>query len=317
MYENIRPGVAKIFILVAAAVAPASAQTYISAEPIPSGTVVGAANLASIENLSYGVRALWAQRLAGCGIVDNIVSALSRSGAITTLTGANTRYQVAAGGFQGVTDPSYVFTSVDSGPQAVSQSDVFVLDNALGYALNQDGTAQFSLRYDHGNPYDSPLDYAVVTFSQNLSGENAQGFFNYLGTIDPALWTGVDAGFTQIPLNLFSPANSMLFLIGAVPKHEFETGLYRAAATTRGAAYSPLDNHGNPAVATAGAAFPGNDWSTFPGGNQYLVNVSNSPGLLNELAALRQTHLNAVANLLAAIARGDVDDYLNNRFRCP
>jgi hypothetical protein len=302
-------------LLVAAAL-PAAAQTYISAEPIPSGVVVGAANLAAIESLGYGNMALWAQRLQRCGIVDNIMATLSENQAITTLTRANTRYRVAAGGFQGVTDPSYVFSMRDSGPLAVSQSDVFVIDNALCYALNQDGTAQFSLQYNPSNPYDFSIAYAVVKFNGNLTGEKAQDFFNYLGTIDTALWTGTDAGFTQIPLKPRGAYNSMLFLIGNVSVSEFETGLFNAATTTQGATYLPLD-HGNPSVATAGVAFPGNDWSAFPNGDEYLVNISNSPALLSELAAVRSKHLVAVSSLLSAIASHDVDDYLNSQFRCP
>jgi hypothetical protein len=70
-------------------------------------------------------------------------------------------------------------------------------------------------------------------------------------------------------------------------------------------------------LATAGAAFPGNDWTAFPNGDQYLVNLPNSPQLLSQLAALRQEHLSAVSNLLAAIAKGDVDTYLKSGFRCP
>ena len=54
-----------IFACLAAAALPVHAQTYISAEPIPSGTVVGPANLASIESLGYANMALWAQRLQG------------------------------------------------------------------------------------------------------------------------------------------------------------------------------------------------------------------------------------------------------------
>jgi hypothetical protein len=42
------------------------------------------------------------------------------------------------------------------------------------------------------------VDYAVVTFAGTLTGEEAKGFFGYLGTIDPALWSGTFAGFTQI-----------------------------------------------------------------------------------------------------------------------
>jgi hypothetical protein len=305
-----------IVMLLVSAALPAGAQTYISAEPIPSGVVVGAANLAAIENLGYANMALWAQRLQGCGIVDNIVNVLVENRAIATFNLANSRYQVAAGGFQGVTDPTYVFTTIDSGPLAVSQSDIFVLDNALGYALNQDGTAQFSLRYDPDNPYDFSNVYAVVNFSGNLTGENAQRFFNYLGTIDTNLWTGTDAGFTQIPLTLFGPDNAMLFLIGDVSTQEFEFGLYKAATSFQGASYAPLEN-GSPTVATAGAAFPGNDWSAYPGGDQYLVNVPNSPRLLSDLSALRQTHLRAVYNLLGAIASRDIAQYLSLSFRCP
>ena len=49
-----------------------------------------------------------------------------------------------------------------------------------------------------------------------------------------------------------------------------------------------------------GAAFPGNDWITSPGGYGYLSKLVNpSPQLLNELAALRQKHLKAVAEQCA------------------
>src|SRR5262245_61187300 len=61
--------------------------------------------------------------------------------------------------------------------------------------------------------------------------------YNYLGTIDPKLWSGTNAGFTQVnisdnPVNNYLSDDSMLFLIGAVPKHEFIQGLYAAATTT-------------------------------------------------------------------------------------
>ena len=38
-----------------------------------------------------------------------------------------------------------------------------MLDNALGYALDQSGAAQFGLVYDKRNPFEFALDYAVVT----------------------------------------------------------------------------------------------------------------------------------------------------------
>ncbi len=207
---------------------------------------------------------------------------------------------------------------VDSGTAAVSPQDVFVLDNALGYALNQDGTAQFSLRYNPNDPNSFSIAYGVVTFAGVLSGLHAQDFFAHVGTIDPALFTGPDAGFTQVNLQYLGLNNSMLFLIGDVSNSEFENGLAQAARTTPGALYLPLDRNGNPTTATGGAAFPGNDWVAFPGGDGYLSNLGNpSTQLLSELNSLRQEHLQAVANLLSAIDSGNVGNYLNFQFRCP
>ena len=296
------------------------AQTYISAEAIPASDIVGAANLAKIEGLGYADLELWTQRLLNdCGIVQNVIGVLTDNRAIkTVIPFLNTSYRVAAGGFEGVTDPSYVFTMVDSGPVAVNPADVFALDNALGYALNQDGTAQFSLRYNPSDPNSFSIAYGVVTFAGALTGEQAQKFFNYLGTIDPALWTGTDAGFTQVNLQYFGLNDSMLFLIGDVSTTEFENGLSEAARTTPHATYSPLGKNGKPTTATGGAAFPGNDWVASPNGAGYLSNLVNpSPQLLSALARLRQQHLQAVANLLNAINKGNVSFYLNDQFKCP
>jgi hypothetical protein len=296
---------------------PAFAQTYVSAEPIPSMQIVGKADLAKIEAVGYSKLTLWSLRLLyDCGIVQNVISTLSDNKAISTIHPSNTLYGVAAGGFEAVTDPSYVFRIEDSGPFAASASDIFVLDNALGYALNQGGTAQFGLSYDPTNPNTFPSAYAVVTFGGYLTGEGAQKFFNYLGTINPALWSGKNAGFTQIALDDFGLSNSMLFLIGAVSKAKFTKGLYKAVVTTPDTTYSPLEQNGTPT--TAGAALPGNDWKSSPGGEGYLSKLINpSPQLLNQLAVLRQKHLRAVADLLKAINNGDLWGYLGDQFKCP
>ena len=296
---------------------PVAATTYISVEPIPSRDVVGQNALDMILSVGYPNLELWSNRLLNdCDIVQNIIDALTSNGAISTVNPGNTRFLVAAGGFEAVTDPSYVFTVRDSGPNAVSAADVDVLDNALGYVLNQSGTAHFSP--DNSKAYDFSLDYAVVTFTGSLSGVRAKEFFDYLGTIDPALWSGQFAGFTQIDFQDSPTNNSMLFLKPATTKQEFITGLSTAANTTSGATYVTLNNHGQPTTAKAGIAFPGNDWIAFPNGDQYLAKLSNaSPQLLNQLATLRQRHLQAVASLLDAIARGKVNIYLNNQFRCP
>ena len=61
-----------------------------------------------------------------------------------------------------------MFTIRDSGFDPVSASDVDVLDNALGYVLNQEATAHFSP--DNFKAYAFKLDYAVVTFPSGLDG---------------------------------------------------------------------------------------------------------------------------------------------------
>jgi hypothetical protein len=294
-----------------------AATTYISAEPIPSRDVVGQDALATILSAGYPNLERWSDRLLNdCGIVQNVIDVLTSDGAITTVNSGNTSFRVAAGGFEAVTDPSFVATVRDSGHDPVSEVDVDVLDNALGYVLNQSGTAHFSP--DNEKAYQFALDYAVVTFAGTLTGVEAKAFFDYLGTIDFALWGGRFAGFTQIDFEDSPTNNSMLFLKPAATKRRLIDGLFAAANTTPGATYVTLNNHGDPTTAMAGIAFPGNDWIAFPGGDQYLTNLNNpSPQLLAALASLRQQHLQAVADLLEAIDRGKVDQYLNHQFSCP
>jgi hypothetical protein len=297
--------------------APAvSGTTYISAEPVPNRDVVGDENLDRIRSIGYANLERWSQRLLHeCRVVDNVIDALTAHGAISSVTATNTRFVVAAGGFEAATNPSYVFTVQDSGLGAVSAGDVDVLDNALGYVLSQGGTVHFST--DNKKAYAFFLDYAVVTFAGTLTGEEAREFFDHLGTIDPALWSGLFAGFTQIDFAGSLTNNSMLFLQPAVSKRQFISGLSAAASNDTRATYSPLKINGKPTTATAGVAFPGNDWVAFPDGDGYLMNIGDSPQLLTELATLRQLHLSAVANLLGAIDRGNVEAYLNGQFTCP
>ena len=64
-----------IVLLAATARSPASAQTYISAEPIPSQQIVGTANLAAIEGIGYANMELWSKHLLNdCQIVHPFVS---------------------------------------------------------------------------------------------------------------------------------------------------------------------------------------------------------------------------------------------------
>ena len=190
-----------------------------------------------------------------------------------------------------------------------------MLDNALGYVLSQGSTVHFSP--DNAKFYAFVLDYAVVTFQGTLSGDEARRFFEGLGAIDDALFSGLFAGFTQLDFGNFSTNNSMLFLQPAVSKRRFITGLAAAVDTVPRATYFPLKNNGAPTTARAGIAFPGNDWLAFPDGDQYLANIDANTQLLGELAALRQKHLAAVEDLLEAIEDDRVDMYLNQGFSCP
>ena len=296
----------------------ASAITYMSIETVPNKDVVGVGEdvVITIRSIGYANLERWSQRLlVECRVVDSVIAALTDDAAISSVTSANTRVVVAAGGFEGGTNPSFVFTVKDSGADPVIEADVDVLGNALGYVLSQGSTAHFSP--DNFKAYGFPLDYILVTFSGTLSGDEAQAFFEHLGTIDEALFSGLFAGFTQVDLPGSSMHNSMLFLQPAVSKRRFISGLSAAVEDEPRASYSPLKNNGAPTTARAGVAFPENDWLASPDGGQYLANVGGSARLRSELAALRQRHLTAVDSLLEAIAEGGVEDYLATQFTCP
>lgn len=175
-------------VLLAAALAvhaAAATTTYISVEPIPSRDVVGQDALGQILSAGYPNLERWSNRLlADCGLVQRVIDVLTLNGAISTVNSGNTTFLVAAGGFESVTNPSFVATVMDS----VSGEDVDVLDNALGYVFNQGGTAHFSP--DNPKAYAFSLDYAVVTVEGTLTGVQAKEFFDFLGTIDFALWGG-------------------------------------------------------------------------------------------------------------------------------
>ena len=298
------------------AVHTVSATTYMSVEPIPNRDVIGEENLAKLRSIGYRNLERWSQRLLSeCRAVDSVIDALSEGGAITSVTPTNTRFVVAAGGFEGATNPSFVFTVQDTGTGSATAADINVLGNALGYVLNQGSTAHFSP--DNAKAYAFVLDYAVVTFQGTLTGEEAGDFFDHLGTIDAALWSGLFAGFTQIDFGGSPTNNSMLFLQPAVSRNRFISGLSTAAADDPQATYFPLKNNGTPTTARAGIAFPSNDWAAFPNGDDYLANIGGTPQLRKALAALRQDHLTAVANLLEAIEDQRVERYLDRQFRCP
>ena len=55
-------------------------------------------------------------------MVDSVIDALTANATISSVTSTNTRVVVAAGGFEGGTNPSFVLTVKDSGKGSVSRS---------------------------------------------------------------------------------------------------------------------------------------------------------------------------------------------------
>ena len=314
MRRNFATTVALIISLTAQTI---SATTYMSVEPIPSRDVVGQQDLETILSAGYPHLELWSNRLLDeCKIVDSVAGVLAADGAISTINGDNPSVLVAAGGFEGITNPSYVFTIRDSGLDAASAADINAFDNALGYVLNQGGTVHFSP--DDPKAYDFSLDFAVITFEDVLKGVDAKAFFDFLGTINPDLWSGLFAGFTQIAFQGSPLNNSMLFLKPAASKQKLIAGLSTADIATPEATYVTLNNNGRPTTDKAGIAFPGNDWNAFPDGDQYLSQLGNrSSDALSALADLRELHLLAVEDLVAAIESGNLGSYLGSEFTCP
>src|SRR5262245_65797136 len=92
-----------VLLVTTLVVQPVTATTYISVEPIPNRDVVGENALAMILTVSYPNLELWSNRLLNdCGIVQNVIDTLASNGAISTVNPGNTRFLVAAGGFEAV-----------------------------------------------------------------------------------------------------------------------------------------------------------------------------------------------------------------------
>ena len=97
------------------------ANTYGSVEPIANPAVI---DTTPLRDQSLRVRVEFAKRLFGCGIVDDVIDVLDKTHAISTVNDLNTHFQVGAGGFAGETNPAFVYTVIDDGPNAASAGDV-------------------------------------------------------------------------------------------------------------------------------------------------------------------------------------------------
>jgi hypothetical protein len=235
------------------------ANTFGSVEPIANPAVI---DTTPLRDQPLRVREAFANRLLECGIVDRVIDALSSTRAISSINSLNTSFAVGAGGFAGETNPSYVYTVIDDGPNAASIDDVKVLTDSLGYVLSQ-GSA-FVLDADNPGSFDFPANYVVLNFARPPSIATSAALFRLVGRIDPELFETDSSGYTQF-------GRAYLSLQSFVPDQQFIDGYVEAAARF-GVEYTPIVG-GTPSLFQGGAAFPGNDWTANPGGEQYLARI--------------------------------------------
>jgi len=300
---------ARIFLTTALSfsfVGTALANTYGSVEPIANPAVIDTRPLRSQD---LDVRVAFAQRLFQCGIVDQVIHVLSSSGAVTTINGLNTRFEVGAGGFAGHTNPAYVYTVIDSGPNAASIGDIKVLTDSLGYVMSQ-GSA-FLLDADNTASFDFPANYVVLNFDRPPSIAGSAALFENVGRIDPHIFNTNTSGYTQ-------SGRAYLSLQSAVPDAQFIAGYVEAAAEF-GVEYTPIVN-GEPSLFQGGAAFPGNNWTRNPHGEAYLARI---PAQSHEaLGQIRDFHLRVTQEVLKRLEHDgdhhDTDKELHEvtQFKC-
>ena len=269
----------------------ALAETVGSVEPIIDNGVIETGVLVGQE---LDVRAAFAERLLQCGIVDEVERLLSHERVTTTLDDRNTRFQVAAGGFQGHTNPTFAFSAIDSGANAASHADLQALTDSLGFVMTQDSV--FLLDEDRTTSFDFPTSYVVLKFHRTPRLEDSAALFETVGDIDPQLFETDTSGYTQV-------GRSYVSLQSDVPDEEFIAG-YVQAARDFGVEYTPVVA-GVPSLFHGSAAFPANDWVAHPHGEDYLARL---PGRIHGvLRRIRDAHLSFTRRAVRTLVRAEGD----------
>jgi hypothetical protein len=258
------------------------AQTYGSVEPIANPAVI---DTTPLRDQPLRVREAFATRLLQCGIVSDVVDALTSTRAISTINGLNTRFAVGAGGFAGETNPSFVYTVQDEGPNAASVDDVKVLTDSLGFILSQ-GSA-FLLDADNPGNFDFPANFVVLNFAAPPPIPISAALFKTVGRLDRDLFETDTSGYTQF-------GRAYVSLQSDVTDERFINGYSRAAAIF-GVEYTPIIN-GEPGLFQGGAAFPGNDWTTSTRGEEYLDRIPAQSH--RALKQIRAFHLRVTREVL-------------------
>ena len=275
--------------LVAALCGTLQANKYGSVEPIANSAVI---DTGPLSGQPLKVREAFANRLLQCGIVNQVVEALSKTRAVATINGLNTSVAVGAGGFAGSTNPSFVFTVLDDGPNAASAADVQVLTDSLGYVMSQ--ASAFLLDSDDPSSFDFPANYVVLNFPATPTIAASAALFRIVGGIDKDLFETDTSGYTQF-------GRAYLSLQSDVSDERFIAG-YAEAARVTGLEYTPIVN-GKPALFQGGAAFPGNDWTMNRRGEEYLERIPAQSH--RALARIRAFHLQVTQEVLRRLAHGN------------
>jgi hypothetical protein len=286
----------RVSVLCLALGSPVLATTYGSVEPIATSDVV---DTGLLRQQRLEVRAAFAHRLLQCGIVDEVLDVLRSNKSIRTINGLNVHVEVGAGGFAGATNPSFVYTVLDSGPNAATHEDVRIATDSLGYVLSQ-GSA-FLLDAANASSFDFPANYVVLNFDTPPSLRKSAALFETVGTIDPELFATDSSGYTQY-------GRAYLSLQSLVEDDRFIAGYVQAAARF-GVEYTPVVG-GAASLFTGGAAFPGNNWILYPRGEEYLSRIPAANH--QELRRLRNGHLRFTREALRALA-GEDDDQSRDR----
>jgi hypothetical protein len=263
------------------------ANTYGSVEPFANTAVV---DIRPLKEQPLPVREMFAARLLECGIVNRVIDALTRTGAINTVNALNTQFVVGAGGFAGETNPSFVYTALDNGPNAASNADIKVLTDSLAYVMSQ--ASAFLLDFDNPAAFDFPANFVVLNSTRPPTIANSESLFRLVGQIDRELYETDTSGYTQY-------GRAYLSLQSAVPDAQFINGYLRAAMLA-GLEYGTIVN-GRPGLFQGGAAFPGNDWFLNRRGEEFLSRIPRqSHGALGDI---REYHLRITGEVLRRIDR--------------
>lgn len=272
------------------------ATTYGSVEPIANQAVI---DTTPLLNQPLQVREAFARRIFQCGIVDRVLDVLTSTGAIRSVNALNAHFAVGAGGFAGRTNPSFVFTILDEGPNAASHGDINIVTDSLGYVMSQ--ASAFLLDANDPSSFDFPANYVVINFPTPPSLRASATLFRTVGEIDPLLFGTDTSGYTQF-------GRAYLSLQSDVLDAQFIAG-YVAAADQLGLQYTPIVS-GIPSLFQGGAAFPGNDWTSSTRGQDYLSRIPAQSH--RGLARLRAFHLKATFDVLRQLEhsgkRSDNDD---------